>query len=265
MLVLYIPPIRTFSYLVVCHTCLLDKMDNSNLRGVYALGVLQFVIMGAVCFFYPPLPTLLLTFTPSQDFNVTHHSGVVHTFGTALGLPCMVVSASVMGFVSASITLDAGGYTEQSYTQETLAEVGPWNICFWFVVTGIHLVCVLSMCSPADVFACAVAVYAMVRALHCICSPTNAEELSIMRVNSAVAGYVFGLGVALYCVPAEEDNRYISFFLLGLLDYILVVGHTWDKSPTVKTVANCRLSWALAASLCMGAMYGGFHDHVILG
>ena len=237
--------------------------DSSDLRGVYAAGVLQFMVTCALCFFCPAVHTTLVSYSPAAGFNATHPAGAVRTFGMGLALPCVVVSSGVVGFVSATIGLAASGHDGNQYTHETLSEMGPWDVSFWFVVTGVHLVCVLAACSPGDGFACIVAVYAMVKALHSLCAPAS-EEPSIMRVNSSVAGYAFGMGVALYCVPPDYDNRYVIFFLLALLDYILVVGHTWDKSPTVRTVGNCRLCWALATSLCMGALYAGFNERMLM-
>ena len=238
-------------------------MEDSNLRGVYAAGVLQFMLMCALYFFCPAVHTTLVSYSPSHGFNATHPVGAVHTFGLTLGLPCVVVSIGILGFVSATVGLEGSGHEGQQYTREALAEMGPWDLCFWFVVAGVHLVGVLAACSPVDGFACVVAAYAMVRALQCLCAPTS-EEPSVMRVNSSVAGYVFGMGVAVYCVPPEDDNRYVIFFLQGLLDYILVVGHTWDRSPTVQTVGNCRLCWALSASLCTGALYAGYNERLLM-
>jgi hypothetical protein len=48
-----------------------------------------------------------------------------------------------------------------------------------------------------------------------------------------------------------------------VLDYFLGIGHVWERSPDMETVANCRLFWACSAGLCLAALYGAWREDLL--
>ena len=239
-------------------------MSDQSMRAVYFLGLLQFVVTVGVVVSYPPLVCVFFSYTPLEHFNTTYPIATGHVYETELGLPCLLISLGVAVFVSVTFRMASESSMDSvAYTDENLSSVGHWNALFWIIVAGMHFVVVTAVCSPVDFFACLVASYTMVRALFVVCKPLQ-EDPSLMQVNSSLVVFVLGLCVALYSVPGHFQSRYGTFFLLGVLDYVLVVGHTWDRNTSIHTVANCRLCWALSSSLCMAALLGGFHDRMLM-
>ena len=234
------------------------------MRVLYVLGIFQFFAMAYEVLTYPPLTSILFTYSASVGFNATRDVGVVHIYSLDLGMPCLVVSLGVLVFVSVSIHLASDGLGDSlSYSDENLTSLGYWNALFWFDLLGIHLVWVATVCSLVDLFACLVGVYLLVHSLFVICRPVSDDHLT-MQTNSWIVAFVSGLVVVLYCTPAQYPGRYVTILLIVILDYILVVGHTFDRSPTVQTVLNCRLCWTLSSCLCLAALYGSSHDRLLM-
>ena len=231
----------------------------------YLAGVLQLLLTVGVVAFYPPLQAETSVFLPPFNASVPGAVVTVHSAKMHLAVPYLLQSLSIAAFVSCTASLcDAGGISESvSYSAETLSEAGPWDALFWFVVGCVHAVAVVAVCSPVDVFAALASVYAMVSALHRICRPTL-PETSILQVNSSIVAYAFGLCLAAYSVPAACQNRQAVLFMLAVLDYFLGLGHTWDRAPTMHTVANCRLCWACAVSVCAATTYAVWHDDLFM-
>lgn len=239
-------------------------MSDSTMRVVYALGMLQFVVLVGVLMSYPPVVSVLFTVNPSYTFNSTNTDLSTRVYMADLCLPSLLISFGVVIFVSITLRMASESSMDSlSYTEENLTSAGHWNALFWMIVSGVHLVFVAAVCSPVDFFACLVAAYTMVRALFIVCRPLG-EDPSMMQVNSSLVGFAIGLGVALYCVPTRYQGRYGTFLLLGILDYVLVVGHTWDRNTSIQTVANCRLCWVLSGSLSLAALHGSFHDKMLM-
>ena len=241
-------------------------MADSTMRGVYALGILQFVATGGVILSYPPMVTLLFTYTPNGKFNATHPSGAAHVYPLELGMPSVVVSLAVLVLVSVTIRmLTDAGMDSMAYTNENLSTAGHWDALFWGVVLGVHCIFVAAVCSPGDFFACVVSSYTMVRSLYVICRPLSEDPSpTIMQNNSSILSFFAGLGVALYCTPSQYPSRYVIFLILTILDYVLVVGHCYDRTTSIQTVANCRLCWAIASAFFIAGLYGNFHDRWLL-
>lgn len=239
-------------------------MSDTTIRVVYAFGMFQFVVLCGVLMSYPPVVSVLFTVIPSDKFNGTNTENTVRIYVADMFLPSLLISLGVVVFVSITLRMASESSMESlSYTEENLVSAGHWNALFWMIVSGVHLVFVAAVCSPVDFFACLVASYTMVRALFVICRPLG-DDPSMMQVNTSLVGFAIGIAVALYCVPTRYQARYADFFLLGILDYVLVVGHTWDRNTSIQTVANCRLCWVLSSSLSLAALHGSFHDKMLM-
>ena len=231
----------------------------------YLVGVLQLLLTAGVVCFSPPLQADVCVFLAPLNASDPGPACAMRRATLHLAVPCLLQALAVASFVSTTFSLvEAGGLHDGvAYSPESLAEAGPWDALFWFVVACAHAVAVLAVCSPVDAFGAVVSVYAMVEALRRICQPAPGD-VSIVQVNSSIVVYAFGLGLAAYSVPAACQSRYTVLFLLGVLDYFLGVGHTWDRAPTMHTVANCRLCWVCSVSLCAAAMYAAWHDDLLM-
>jgi len=238
--------------------------EEASMLWVYALGILQFVLMVSIVVMYPPMKVIVFTVTPIDSFNSTFPDGKMHAYKNELGLPLVLISLSVVVFVTVTIRMVAeSGRDSLTFSEENVSTAMHWDALFWAIVTAVHLVFVAAVCSPVDLFACLVATYTIVRALFLVCKPVS-DDANMMKVNSSIVGFVIGMGIALFCTPSKYPSRYVTFCILAILDYILVVGHTWDRAPSIQTVANCRLCWSISSALFITGLYGNFHDRWLM-
>jgi hypothetical protein len=259
--------------------------SSSAMSGLmYGLGISQLAVMIGVVLYFPPVAVQTFVYNPCvSNGTLTHACGSTQSTRVMLPLPCMVVSAAAAVFVMNTRTLVESGVMthESSYGAEIVGHMGLWDVLFWFVVAGVHAIVVLATCSPVDAFAAGGAVYLMVHFLMRLCSPPgdpNADHggyqqapggmpsvsSGITVANANILGYMAGVGVALYCVPAQYSNRFFLVLFLVVVDYFLGVGHMWDRSPNMEVIANCRLFWVCSASLCLAALYGAWRDDLLM-
>ena len=247
----------------------------------YGLGVSQVAIMAGVVLYFPPVGVQAFVYSPCvSNGTLTHACGSTQSLRVMLTIPCVAASAAAALFVSNTRALaDAGSLSNESpYAASSVAQVGLWDTLFWFIVAAVHAIVVVSTCSPVDVFAAGGAVYLMVHFLSRLCAPAEpdgengyqapgaaaAAGSGITMANANILGYMSGVGVALYCVPPQYSNRLFLVVALVGIDYFLGVGHMWDRSPNMETVANCRLFWVCCASLCLAALYGAWKDDLLM-
>jgi hypothetical protein len=251
----------------------------------YGLGISQLAIMFGVVTYFPLASVQVCVYRPCvSNGTLTHACGSTDSVRLMLPLPCLAVSAAAAVFVSSTHTLAGGGVLsdETTYAAEAVAQAGLWDAMFWFVAAGAHAIAVLAACSPADAFAVGAAAYLMVHFLSQLCRPADercaggyqsadaganmggAGAGAMTAANANILGYMAGVGIAVYSVPAQYSNRLVILLLLVVMDYFLGVGHAWDRGPSMFTVANCRLFWVCSASLCLAALYGAWRDDLLM-
>lgn len=238
---------------------------------VYALGVVQLAVVGVAVIAYAPASVQIFAYEPCvANGTLTHACGNTRSARLLLAMPSLAVSAAAAAFVSNTFSLHEAGLISEdaAFGPDALGQTGLWNALFWFIVAGAHSIVIAAACSPVDVFAWALATYLCVSFLARLCAgPEYTSEGpvsgAVSIANANVLGYMAGAGVAVYNVPLDYSNRFILLFVMVVLDYFLGVGHVWERSPSVETVANCRLFWACSSGFCLAALYGAWRDDLL--
>ena len=238
---------------------------------VYALGVLQLVVVGLAVILYPPASVQVFNYVPCvTNGTLTHACGETRSVKLLLTMPLLIVSAAVAAFVSNTFSLQEAGLIgdDTPFGPEALGQTGLWNALFWFVVAGAHAAVWAAACSPVDLFAWALSTYLCVSFLARICSggevgPDGPAAGAVTVANANVLGYMLGVGVALYNVPPDYSNRFILVFIAVVLDYFLGVGHVWERDPHIQTIANCRLFWSCSAGFGLALLYAAWRDDLL--
>ena len=234
-------------------------------------AVLQLVGTCVSVFAYPPLEAAFYMCTPHVANGTLMVTGAEHVTTTRLGIPCLLASFVVTVFVSMTgQAIQHGSITESTpYTTDGVREAGPWNPTFWGATCTSHAVVLAAVLSPGDVFAFALCLYMSMHALYNVCAPLPSTDSTYghgrtVTLNFGVVGYILGMLIAFNQIPIQYPNRYPVLLVLGMLDYFLCVGHTWDQSPTMQTITNCRLCYCAAMSLGIISMYCAWHDSLLL-
>jgi len=242
-------------------------MTSSFARGlVYIMGVTQTLVVALCVFMYPAVKVQLFVYTPVvENGTLSHEQGHLHALHFGLDFPCIVSSILIASFVTTTFSLiDSGTFQENNtYSPESLQFSGVWDPLFWAIVALIHVAGVVAACSPMDLFALFFSAFLLTQFLRSLCAPIDPER-GPMLVNFSLVGYISGFAIAIACVPAGCSARYAILFSMATLDYFLGVGHTWDRSPTIETIANCRLFWACAAALCVATLYATWRDDLLM-
>lgn len=237
----------------------------------FALCLSQAAVMIGVISFYPPVEIEIYTVHPvitngTLDLlNTISSPRNFTTLITSLSLPFLILSALAAIFSTTTAGLAERGILQDNnqYTYETLMETGLWDLIFWFHCAFTHALILLIIMSPADAYAVALASILVIYFLCRLCQPRY-TQLNMTQENLNLIGFWAGLLIALYNLPDTHTARLASVLIMCLLDYMLGVGHTWDASPTMDVITNCRLFWVCSSSFCMAALYGAWHDHLLL-
>jgi len=237
---------------------------------VYALGVLQLVAVGLSVIIYAPASVQVFVYLPCvANGTLSHACGETRSVRLMLAMPTLAVSACSAAFVSNTFSLrEADLINENPFGPEALGQTGLWNALFWFIVSGAHAITIAAACSPVDVFAWGLATYLCVSFLARLCAGPEYDadgpiSGAVSLANANVLGYMAGAAVAVYSVPNDYSNRFILIFVMVVLDYFLGVGHVWERSPSVETVANCRLFWACSAGFGLAVLYAAWREDLL--
>ena len=136
---------------------------------------------------------------------------------------------------------------------------------FWAIFALSHLIFIVILISPCDVYALLLSVSMLTYFAHMACSPPGYGHVGNTQTegNMNVLGYAMGSVIAGRNIPAGiGSTRFMCLFALLCLDGIMGFGHRWDKLATMETVTNCRLFYVCALSLGLCALYGVWFDSV---
>ena len=134
----------------------------------------------------------------------------------------------------------------------------------WAFCAGAHAIVITVIISPADSYAVALSCLLVIYFLGRLCAPRFSQHMSMTQENFNLLGLFAGLLIVAYNIPDSHSGRSAALMVTCLLDYMLGIGHTWDATPTMDVVTNCRLFWVCSSSLCLAALYGAWHDHLLV-
>jgi hypothetical protein len=233
-----------------------------------ALCLSQAAVMAAVVFFFPQVHIETFTCQPhiANGTVVPDSATGLQLVQFPLSLPFILLSC--LGALFSTTTtglIEQGIFNGDSlYSQEVLYEVGGWDLLFWLYCAGAHALVILLVMSPVDAYAACLSFVLIVYFLCRICQPRNSSQISMTQENVNLMGICLSILLVAYNIPDSHTGRTTAVFIMCLLDYLLGAGHTWDVSPNMDVVTNCRLFWVCSVSFCMAALYGAWHDHLLV-
>jgi len=158
------------------------------------------------------------------------------------------VSAALFALSTRKAVLDAG----TQYALEALEELQMWDLCFWASMILQHACLVTFMCSPLDWYFLALSVTGITLMLMLISRlPLVHGGRSRENVLMMLCGLLF---LMLYSTVRRHGH---GGFFVGLLimDALILIGHTFDSAPDMRTIGNCRLCYTSGMSAMMLVSY----------
>lgn len=231
---------------------------------VYLIGMLQFLIALCVVLFCGDVETGVYGYTPHWNSSSVG-DGAFREWRFSMSIPVAMCSFLASLFVSVTFSLDENGAfaRDEAYSMEALKQTGMWNILFWFFVVVVHFICFMCLMTPCDIYCILLVTFTSGVFLMSICAPILGEERNLMKNNVGVGGVFFAYLVVMYNIPVYGSNRYGIMLILFLFDYFLCIGHTWDLSTQMLTVANCRVCYCCAAPVCVTCLYALWRDKLL--
>jgi hypothetical protein len=231
----------------------------------FAICVSQVAITLAVIAYYPPVHVQFFTCHPKiSNGTLTMPDSQLSVSNVGLSVPFLALSCLAVLFSTTTAGLaEKGMLQDNQYTFEALHESGLWDAIFWAFCAGAHAIVITVVMSPADAYAVSISSLLVIYFLGRLCSP-RFSETSMTQENFNLLGLFAGLLIAGYNIPDSHPGRSAALMIMCLLDYMLGVGHTWDASPSMEVVSNCRLFWVCSTSLCLAALYGAWHDQLLI-
>ena len=236
---------------------------------ILALCLSQAAVMVGVITFYPPVhievyithPTIINGTLHSEETPAAH----ISITSLALGIHFLILSCVAALFSTTTTGLIQRGILQRDcpYSYDVLNETGLWDLMFWVFCSGTHTLLIIIVMSPTDIYAAALASLLVIYFLCRLCQP-RLSQINMTQENLNLLGYWAGLLIAAYNLPDAHTGRLAALLIMCLLDYMLGIGHTWDITPPMDTITNCRLFWVCSASFCMAGLYGAWHDHLLL-
>ena len=228
----------------------------------YGIGLSQCAITLGVILFFPAVKVNL--FIARVHINGTLASGGrdlisdIQTMKTHMSLPVMAASGLAGIFTTVTCRSYDLGIAGQDFQQDTLDQLGMWDMLFWAYCTLTHFIIVMIVADPIDLFGCVSSTVFMVYFLFRACSPKG-QNVNLTQENLNILGYCLGILQLAYQITDTRDNTATVVMLVVVLDYFLGVGHTYDRQATIDTVANCRLFYICTCSLSIACFYSMYN------
>jgi hypothetical protein len=240
-------------------------MIQFSKASAFAICMSQVAVTLGVIAYYPPVHVQFFTCHPQiRNGTLTLPESELTVSNVGLSVPFLALSCLAVLFSTTTAGLVDRGLLQQDnqYSFELLHETGLWDAIFWAFCAGAHAIVITLVMSPADVYAVLISSLLIIYFLGRLCAPRF--SISMAQENFNLLGLFAGLLIAGYNIPDSHAGRSAALIIMCLLDYMLGVGHTWDTTPPMDTVTNCRLFWVCSTSVCLAALYGAWHDHLLI-
>jgi len=183
--------------------------------------------------------------SPTNTTDLQTHNYPVHVQG-------LLTILSVLAFFFAMQTMNNTEHEHASNTEFSLENIElnmMWDMMFWLYSLGAHVLSIGVILNVGDLYLLMFSVIIMHYCLYKACLPKSGV-INITQENIYLLGYASG--IALVCYNAQNPQLLIW---IVLFDYMLGVGHTWDKQVAMDTIINCRLFYTCCQSFLMCIYY----------
>jgi len=216
-----------------------------NMSCTFSLAQLP-IMLALITYYRDPLFAMYTT----NLLNVTTKEMDIEVEDFSASIFYTIASASVALFALASrrVALE----TDTQYCVEALEEMRMWDLGFWWAMITQHACIVTFMCSPLDWYFLSLIVSGITLLLLLISRlPLIDNGRSRENVLMLLCGALFFM---LYTTVRRHGHT--GFFMgLLLMDALVLIGHTFDSTPDMKSVGNCRLCYTSGMSVLLLMSY----------
>jgi hypothetical protein len=223
-----------------------EDMLLTKLAGGFTL--VQLPIMLALASYYRD-PLFAMYTTNLRNISNTRDIDIeVEDFSASVLYLMTSATAALFAVATRNADLSASTY----YTVEVLEELHMWDLGFWVAVLMQHACMVTFMCSPIDWYFLALTVTGITLMLMLLSRlPLVEGGRSRENILMLLCGLLY---IMLYSTVRRHGH---AGFFVGLLimDALILIGHTFDTNPDMRTVGNGRLCYTSGMSAMLLVSY----------
>ena len=216
-----------------------------NMACTFSLAQLP-IMLALISYYHDPLFSMYTT----NLLNITTREMDIEVEDFSASLLYIVASTSAALFALASQR--ARVEPDMPYCIESLEELKMWDMGFWLAMILQHTCIVTFMCSPLDWYFLSLVVTGITLLLLLI------SRLPLLNNGRSKENILMLLLGALFFMLYTTVRRHgHAGFFMGLLimDGLVLIGHTFDANPDMRTVGNCRLCYTSGMSVLLLMSY----------
>lgn len=139
---------------------------------------------------------------------------------------------------------------QATYSIESAAPVTIWSLLFWISTLLYHVILVAFFISPCEWSLITLIVIFHVYIMHRITEQQLQQIHHKSEENFLMIFFAILLMLTYYYIHVKSGNVVMLYMCMVGLDILLLMGHTYDKDPTMEVIGNCRLYYVV----CMTAL-----------
>jgi hypothetical protein len=251
-------------------------------KGVLTLSVIQVPFMLSTIIAYPDVlvdiysSKVVLIWdhaTNTTAVNLNHPTSLHYMHSVSISSVFIVCSALIAAFAlftyqitqhgvesTSSVAHEEFTNTNAAFVQDP--SITMWNNVFTALVILSHGLLVAVLCTPNSLHFLLLIVLVFYISFSIILQPKIQTPTDIPASASSVgttylvAVMLYGLGMVYVCGNISYDPHQLKLQLITVficIDFLLILGHTWDPTPLMSTIINCRFVY-LICSICANAI-----------
>lgn len=184
------------------------------------------------------------TFTPPLTPTISYYDAPIQ--GMFLSVSCLAAF-----FATFTMSMTEQDPMHIDFSVEVMESVFFWDMLFWVYSFFGHLLVIIVLMQPGDVYLIVLSTLLMQYFLYRCCYPKS-QMLNITQENINLLGYAVGGFLVFNNTPTSVS---VFMFIVVILDYFMGIGHTWDKQCAMDTIINCRLFYICTYSFFLCVFY----------
>lgn len=192
-------------------------------------------------------PVTMLTFTHVTNVSdVFSSNDVIDVEVESYHMSSVYLLSSVCTFFFGFITKQQYTFDMQAvYSFDSVAPIAIWSFVFWTSTLLHHIILVSFFLSPCEWSLITLIVTSYVYIMHKITDHQLQQIQHKSEENFLMIVFAILLMLTYYYVHVKYGNVVLMYMCMVGLDILLLMGHTYDKDPTMEVVGNCRLYYAV--------------------
>ena len=138
------------------------------------------------------------------------------------------------------------------FNEEFAVHSANWSWALWAIAALNHAALVCVTCAPVEMYFVFWVVSCQCYALVLMCSPKSGSRRS---ETASIILYLMTYLMVMVQTHTRHGFKVMLVVSMGMLDFLLMIGHSYDNQLNTETVANCRVFYCCCTAVLMAVLY----------